>query len=168
MFKRFSINYLFLKNVKLNYNICNKIAYILILVLLTAIIIYCINFKYTLLNRANSNYMREGFTTTSDPKTKVNKKEEDISVLMERKLNGIMEELGGKTGKGEVKQVLLNTKKICDLESSKCMMNLIEDNKGIKSIDLEQLLDDDDNVNCIKCKKYTELSNSIKNMIDNL
>ena len=48
------------------------------------------------------------------------------------------------------------------------MMNMIEDNKGIKSVDFDKILDDESNDNCIKCRKYTELSDSIKSMIDNL
>ena len=34
--------------------------------------------------------------------------------------------------------------------------------------DLENILDDESDENCIKCKKYTELSTSIKSIIDNL
>ena len=48
------------------------------------------------------------------------------------------------------------------------MMNILNDNKGAKSINVESLIEDDNNDNCIKCKKYTELSDRINSMIDNL
>ena len=54
------------------------------------------------------------------------------------------------------------------MESAKCMMNMLNENKGLKSINLDSVADDDSSDNCIKCKKYTELSKSIQNMIDSL
>ena len=48
------------------------------------------------------------------------------------------------------------------------MMNMLDDNKGAKSIDLENLIESDNTENCVKCRKYTELSNTINSMIDNL
>ena len=41
------------------------------------------------------------------------------------------------------------------------------DNIKFKTIDIDNLLFNEDDENCIKCKKYTELS-TIQNMIDNL
>ena len=58
--------------------------------------------------------------------------------------------------------------KICDLECAKCMVTMIDEHKSLKTIDLENILEDETNENCIKCKKYTELSSSIKSIIDNL
>ena len=68
----------------------------------------------------------------------------------------------------EVKEILKNSKKICNLECAKCMMNMIDENKGMKSIDFDNLFDNENEENCIKCKRYTELSNSLQSMIDNL
>ena len=48
------------------------------------------------------------------------------------------------------------------------MMNMIDENKGMKSIDFDNLFDNENEENCIKCKRYTELSNSLQSMIDNL
>ena len=48
------------------------------------------------------------------------------------------------------------------------MMTMLDENKGGKSIDFEKLLDEENDENCIKCKKYTELSSTINSMIDNL
>jgi hypothetical protein len=45
---------------------------------------------------------------------------------------------------------------------------MISDKKSLKTVDLENILDDETDENCIKCKKYTELSSSIKSIIDNL
>ena len=45
---------------------------------------------------------------------------------------------------------------------------MLEDTKSGKTINVEDLLDDENNDNCIKCKKYTELSSTIQSLIDNL
>ena len=115
---------------------------------------------------SNSQSTREGFRGNS--KKLDYKKEDTIHTLVDRKLKGLSEELGGEEGKREMKQLLKNCQKICNLESCKCMMNMVEENKGIKSLDFDSLLDDETSENCIKCQKYTGLSQSIKNMIDSL
>ena len=48
------------------------------------------------------------------------------------------------------------------------MMTMMNDKKSLKTIDLENIMDDDTNDNCIKCRKYTELSTSIQAIINNL
>ena len=48
------------------------------------------------------------------------------------------------------------------------MMQMINDQKAHKIIDLENLMDDETNNNCVKCKKYTELSTAIDGIINNL
>ena len=108
--------------------------------------------------------VKEGFTYDTNDTTKNN----DVFKIIENKLKGLVEELGGNEGKSETKKILVNTKKICDLECAKCMMTMISDKKSVKTIDLENILEDETNENCIKCKKYTELSSSIKSIIDNL
>lgn len=156
-----------------------NLAYGLLALLFLYIIIYCFNFKYAVIqdlsfrdrtnqnSNSRSNKVVEGFGGSGSLKDKF-KKDDDIYALIERKLKGLGEELGGDKGKKEVKQILTNTKKICDLECAKCMMNMIEENKGIKSLDLDKLAEDDSSEYCVKCKNYTALSTSIKSMIDNL
>ena len=156
------------------------------LLTLLIIFIYSISFKYkfktaqqlsfrsfTNVNSNNTNIKenfdgkknsKEGFTNDSNNITKNN----DVFKIIENKLKGLVEELGGNEGKSETKKILVNTKKICDLECAKCMMTMISDKKSVKTIDLENILDDETDENCIKCKKYTELSTSIKSIIDNL
>ena len=121
-------------------------------------------------NKENSNAKKdtkvtEGFSNTTNDNTMKN---DDIFKIIENKLNGLVQELGGNEGKSETKKILVNTKKICDLECAKCMMTMISDKKSVKTIDLENILTDETDENCIKCKKYTELSSSIKSIIDNL
>jgi|TARA_B110000261_G_C12939082_1_gene299655 hypothetical protein len=144
------------------------------------------NFKNSIINRLhfrehtnlNSNSTRssnngslvnpgivEGFSLGSSKKIE---KEDDIFVLIDRKLKGLTEELGGSKGTKEVKKILEKTKKISDLECAKCMMMMIENTKGVKALDLDALVDDDSSDMCLKCKNYTSLSTSIKSMIDNL
>jgi len=144
------------------------------------------NFKNSIINRLhfrehtnlNSNSTRssnngslvnpgivEGFSLGSSKKIE---KEDDIFVLIDRKLKGLTEELGGSKGTKEVKKILEKTKKISDLECAKCMMMMIENTKGVKALDLDALVNDDASDMCLKCKNYTSLSTSIKSMIDNL
>lgn len=155
------------------------------LLTLLIIFIYSISFKYkfktaqqlsfrslTNLNSNKENFNnkekskgKEGFTNDTNANAVKN---DDIFKVIENKLKGLVEELGGQEGKSETKKILVNTKKICDLECAKCMMTMISDKKSVKTIDLENILEDETNENCIKCKKYTELSSSIKSIIDNL
>jgi len=158
------------------------------LLTLLIIFIYSLSFKYKFktaqqlsfrgFTNANSNKenfnnnnkkdisIKEGFTDDTDSSSTT--KNGDVFKVIENKLKGLVQELGGTEGKTETKKILLNTKKICDLECAKCMMTMLSDNKSLKTIDLENILDDETDENCIKCRKYTELSTSIKSIIDNL
>ena len=155
------------------------------LLTLLIIFIYSISFKYKFktaqqlsfsgftnsnsnkenFNNKKSTNFTEGFTDNDDSSTMKN---DDLFKVIENKLKGLVQELGGNEGKIETKKILVSTKKICDLECAKCMMTMISDKKSVKTIDLENILEDETNENCIKCKKYTELSSSIKSIIDNL
>ena len=171
---------------KFYYKTHQNYSYLLLIALFLFVIIYCMNFKNSIINRLhfrehtnlNSNSTRssnngslvnpgivEGFSLGSSKKIE---KEDDIFVLIDRKLKGLTEELGGSKGTKEVKKILEKTKKISDLECAKCMMMMIEDNKGVKALDLDALVNDDASDMCLKCKNYTALSTSIKSMIDNL
>jgi len=171
---------------KFDYKTLQNYSYLLLIALFLFVIIYCMNFKNSIINRLhfrehtnlNSNSTRssnngslvnpgivEGFSLGSSKKIE---KEDDIFVLIDRKLKGLTEELGGSKGTKEVKKILEKTKKISDLECAKCMMMMIENTKGVKALDLDALVDDDSSDMCLKCKNYTSLSTSIKSMIDNL
>lgn len=170
---------------KFDYKTLQNYSYLLLIALFIFVIIYCMNFKNVIINRLhfrektnlNSNSTTnnvsltnpgivEGFSLGLNKKKL--EKEDDIFVLIDRKLKGLTEELGGSKGTKEVKKILEKTKKISDLECAKCMMMMIEDNKGVKALDLDALVNDDSSEMCIKCKNYTSLSTSIKSMIDNL
>ena len=171
---------------KFDYKTLQNYSYLLLIALFLFVIIYCMNFKNSIINRlhfrehTNLNSNRtynsntgslvnpgivEGFSLGSSKKIE---KEDDIFVLIDRKLKGLTEELGGSKGTKEVKKILEKTKKISDLECAKCMMMMIENTKGVKALDLDALVDDDASDMCLKCKNYTSLSTSIKSMIDNL
>jgi hypothetical protein len=155
------------------------------LLTLLIIFIYSISFKYkfktaqhlsfrtiTNVNSNKENFITnkdskvtEGFSSTTNDNTMKN---DDIFKIIENKLKGLVQELGGSEGKSETKKILVNTKKICDLECAKCMMTMMSEKKSMKTIDLENILADETDENCMKCKKYTELSSSIKSIIDNL
>jgi len=168
----------------MNTNNYTFITYGLLTILI--IFIYSLTFKYKFktaqqlsfrgFTNANSNKENfnnkkksdiiEGFTDNNNDESAM--KNGDVFKVIENKLKGLVQELGGNEGKSETKKILVSTKKICDLECAKCMMTMISDKKSLKTIDLENILDDETNENCIKCKKYTELSSQIKSIIDNL
>lgn len=151
-----------------------NISYGFLLLLVIFLLVEIFKFKNNLFKKITSNNVNslennklvEGFGNTLD-KHKYNNKD-DISVIINRKLKGLNEELGGDKGKNEIKDMLKNTKKISNLECAKCMVNMIEENKKGRHLDIENLLDDENNDDCIKCKKYGELSNTIQTMIDNI
>jgi hypothetical protein len=118
--------------------------------------------------KENYTNIKEGFREGLN-ESSYNKKESDnIFKMIDNKLKGLTLELGGAEGKNETKRILTSTKKICDLECAKCMMAMLNDKKSINSINIEGVLDDETDENCIKCKKYTALSTSITNIINNL
>ena len=151
-----------------------NIAYAVLAVLFIVIIFSCFNFQQRVVQNlsfrevTNINSNKEGFTSNSRLKENKYKTDDDLLKMIENKLRGLTEELGGTEGKKEVKSLLTSTKKIVNLECAKCMMNMLDDNKGAKSINIENLIEDNNSDNCIKCKKYTELSSTINSMIDNL
>lgn len=154
--------------------IYKNIAYTVLAVLFIVIIFSCFNFQQRVVQNlsfrevTNLNSNKEGFTINRNLKENKYKTDDNLLKMIENKLRGLTEELGGSGGKKEVKSLLTNTKKIVNLECAKCMMNMLDDNKGVKSINVESLIEDENNDNCIKCKKYTELSDTINSMINNL
>ncbi len=151
-----------------------NIAYAVLAVLFIVIIFSCFNFQQRVVQNlsfrevTNLNSNKEGFTSNRNLKENKYKTDDNLLKMIENKLRGLTEELGGSEGKKEVKSLLTNTKKIVNLECAKCMMNMLDDNKGAKSINVESLIEDENSDNCVKCKKYTELSDTINSMINNL
>ena len=111
---------------------------------------------------------KEGFKEGLNESDYSKKESDSIFRMIDNKLKGLSLELGGNEGKAETKKILTSTKKICDLECAKCMMAMLNDKKSINSINIEGDLDDETDENCIKCKKYSALSTSITNIINNL
>jgi hypothetical protein len=132
------------------------------------------NFSFRSLTNQNSNAtnIKEGFSfNNSEAKVTDNASKvetQSLFKIIDNKLKGLMQELGGEEGNAETKKLLTSTKKICDLECAKCMMAMISDKQSLKTIDLENLMEDETNENCILCKKYTHLSQSIDSIISNL
>ena len=160
---------------KLNYNFLKYFTYIILFILAIFIICYSFSFKQSLVKTFNFN--KKKFSDSSTPiyregfkplRTKDDINITNISELMINKAKGLIQEIGGEEGKKETITILKNTKKVSNLECAKCMMKMIDNSKSLKTIDVDNLLFNEDDENCIKCKKYTELSNTIQNMIDNL
>ena len=167
-----------------NNNLYSFITYFLLFILI--FIIFSLSFKYKFksaqrlsfrssTNKNSNAPIKENYTNIKEGfreglnESSYNKKESDnIFKMIDNKLKGLTLELGGAEGKNETKRILTSTKKICDLECAKCMMTMLNDKKSINSINIEGVLDDETDENCIKCKKYTALSTSITNIINNL
>jgi len=165
-----------------NNNNFSFVSYALLSILI--IFIFSLSFKYKFKNAQNLSFrsltnqnsnsvnIKEGFIfnkTDSDVTANASKIETDnLFKIIDNKLKGLMQELGGVEGNAETKKILTSTKKICDLECAKCMMTMINEKKSLKTIDLENLMEDETNENCLRCKKYTDLSKSISSVIDNL
>jgi hypothetical protein len=167
-----------------NNNLYSFITYLLLTILI--VVIFSLSFKYKFksaqklsfrsLTNKNSNAsikenydnMKEGFKEGLS-ESNYNKNETDsIFKMIDNKLRGLTLELGGNEGRNETKKILTSTKKICDMECAKCMMAMLNDKKSINTINFEGILDDETDENCIKCKKYSELSTSITSIINNL
>jgi hypothetical protein len=165
-----------------NNNNFSFVSYALLSILI--IFIFSLSFKYKFKNAQNLSFrsltnqnsnsvnVKEGFIfnkTETDVTANASKIETDnLFKIIDNKLKGLMQELGGVEGNAETKKILTSTKKICDLECAKCMMTMINEKKSLKTIDLENLMEDETNENCLRCKKYTELSKSLSSVIDNL
>jgi hypothetical protein len=171
-----------------NNNLYTFTTYLLLLILI--IVIFSLSFKYKFksaqrlsfrsLTNKNSNApvkenysnikegFKEGFKEGLNESDYSKKESDSIFRMIDNKLKGLSLELGGNEGKAETKKILTSTKKICDLECAKCMMAMLNDKKSINSINIEGVLDDETDENCIKCKKYSALSTSITNIINNL
>jgi hypothetical protein len=176
----------------MNNNNYTFITYLLLVILI--FVIFSLSFKYKFksaqklsfrsLTNKNSNAttkenfsvnnikggggFKEGFKEGLNGSDYNKKASDDIFRMIDNKLKGLSLELGGPEGKAETKKILTNTKKICDLECAKCMMVMLNDKKSINSINIEGVLDDETDENCIRCKKYSALSTSITSIINNL
>ena len=146
-------------------------AYLILAILFIGTIFICFRFQKRVVQnlafreKININSNTEGFTN----KLKENKyKDDNLFEIIENKLKALNLEIGGSEGTKDVKKLLTNAKQVINLECAKCMMIMLDENKGARTMDFENLLEDDNSENCNKCKKYTELSNTITSMIDNL
>ena len=167
-----------------NNNLYSFITYLFLSILI--IVIFTLSFKYkfksaqklsfrSLTNKNSNASIKENYDNIKEgfkeglSESNYNKNETDsIFKMIDNKLRGLTLELGGNEGKSETKKILTSTKKICDMECAKCMMAMLNDKKSINTINFEGILDDETDENCIKCKKYTALSTSITNIINNL
>ena len=163
-----------------------NIAYGILGLLVLIIFINSFNIKNNILNSLfgvkninaiNGNFennrqyksVREGFLNKDNSKSDTdNVTDDNIDKCIMRKLNSLKTELGEEEGIEDIKRILSNAKEVCNYEATKCMMNLLSASKNTKSVDLENILDNTDNKDCKRCKDYTELSDKLKDIIDNI
>ena len=119
-------------------------------------------------NPLSSNYnnnLQEGFSFGKTSET-------DIDEIIRIKTKSITSELGEKSGVHEIKTTLESLKKLCSLESVKCMTNIIGNNTNTKTINIDklakQLKEEREDPDCNKYREYTELSKELQNIIDNI
>ena len=98
-----------------------NIAYAVLAVLFIVIIFSCFNFQQRVVQNlsfrevTNLNSNKEGFTSNRNLKENKYKTDDNLLKMIENKLRGLTEELGGNDGKKEVKSLLTSTKKILNL-----------------------------------------------------
>lgn len=153
------------------------------LLFIVAVYIFCLCFHFQettvkALNGSLQEYIKnnkygspiEGFSnSTFYNKNSGNfEKKDNTFEAIENKLRSLTEELGGKNGKKEIKELLTNTKKIMKMECAKCMMNMVNNNKTSTSIEIENMIDEDNEDNCNKCRRYTELVDTIESVLQDL
>jgi hypothetical protein len=126
------------------------------------------NLKFRDMINKNSNI--EGFTNDK-AKTKLQPEKIDHDSLLElidNKLKYLIMDLGNQKDIEKTRQILKKTKKISDIESSKCIMGILDNNRDNKDFSIENILHNDYDEKCVKYRKYTELSQSIQSIINNL
>lgn len=171
---------------KTNNKYLQNLFYGFLFILFVYIICLAFNFQYSATNsikkyayeyELNNGYPKNFFTTNNvyegfGNKTNKFENKDNTYEVIENKLRSLNEEIGGVKGKNEIKDILKNVKKIVNLECTKCMMSMINNKKEGRTINVEKIIindeDDEDDENCIKCKRYTDLSNRIENLLNNL
>ena len=122
-----------------NNNLYSFITYLFLSILI--IVIFTLSFKYkfksaqklsfrSLTNKNSNASIKENYDNIKEgfkeglSESNYNKNETDsIFKMIDNKLRGLTLELGGNEGKSETKKILTSTKKICDMECAKCMMD---------------------------------------------
>ena len=125
----------------------------------------------------NQNSNIEGFknnkqqTKPKNSKTSLSTMDIDTDTLLSRvdkHLKTLTTDLGNPKEVKQTRDILKKTKTISDIESSKCIMKLLDDNSDKKDFDIEDLINNDYDKNCQKYKKYTALSQSLQSIINSI
>ena len=135
--------------------------------------------KYRLRFReiTNQNSNIEGFKNNKNKanpkisKTSLNTMDIDTDTLLSRvdkHLKTLITGLGNPKEVKQTREIWKKTKKISDIESSKCIMKLLEENGDKKDFDIDDLINNDYDKNCQKYKKYTALSQSLQSIINSI
>ena len=154
---------------------------VILFILFIALILSNNNYnKYRLRFReiTNQNSNIEGFNNKNKnkanpkiSKTSLNTMDIDTDTLLSRvdkHLKTLTTDLGNPKEVKQTREILKKTKKISDIESSKCIMKLLEENGDKKDFDIEDLINNDYDKNCQKYKKYTALSQSLQSIINSI
>jgi len=171
------------KNIKIE-----KIAYItLIITLLILFISLALNHNNLDRNRlnfrkiTNLNSNIEGFNNKNNKEkdkinennsnTSLNSSEIDTDTLLstlDKHLKSLVLDLGNPKQVKQTREILKKTKRITDIESSKCIMKLLDENSEKKDFNIEDILSNDYDPNCQKYKKHTALSQSLQTIINSI
>lgn len=171
------------KNIKIE-----KIAYLTLIVTLFILFIsLALNHNNLDRNRLNFRKMTnlnsniEGFNNKNNKQkdkinennsnTSLNSSEIDTDTLLNRvdkHLKSLVSDLGNPKQVKQTREILKKTKKITDIESSKCIMKLLDENGEKKDFNIEDILSNDYDPNCQKYKKHTALSQSLQTIINSI
>ena len=125
----------------------------------------------------NQNSNIEGFknnkqqTKPKNSKTSLSTMDIDTDTLLSRvdkHLKTLTTDLGNPKEVKQTRDILKKTKTISDIESSKCIMKLLDDNSDKNDFNIEDLINNDYDKNCQKYKKYTALSQSLQSIINSI
>ena len=101
----------------------------------------------------------------------LNSSEIDTDTLLNRvdkHLKSLVSDLGNPKQVKQTREILKKTKKITDIESSKCIMKLLDENGEKKDFNIEDILSNDYDPNCQNYKKHTALSQSLQTIINSI
>lgn len=169
------------KNIKIE-----KIAY-LILIITIFILFISLALNHSNIDRNKLNFRKitnlnsniEGFNNKEKDKkdkntnssSSLNSSEIDTDTLLSRvdkHLKSLVSDLGNPKEVKQTREILKKTKKITDIESSKCIMKLLDENGNKKDFNIEDIISNDYDPNCQKYKKHTALSQSLQTIINSI
>tara|TARA_Y100000389_G_scaffold191541_1_gene217874 strand:+ start:391 stop:906 length:516 start_codon:yes stop_codon:yes gene_type:complete len=91
-----------------------------------------------------------------------------LLLKVDKHLKSLVSDLGNPKEVKQTREILKKTKKITDIESSKCIIKLLDENGDKKDFNIEDILSNEYDPTCQKYKKHTALSQSLQSIINSI